>query len=346
MRALAPLAAVYGAALAAREACLEAGLRSRWALPCPVVSVGNLTMGGTSKTPLVIWLAVRLQAAGLGPGVALRGYGGDYDQVAEIVSDPGVPGAARRWGDEARLLALRLPGVPVAVARDRALAALALISAAGARSVLLDDGFQHRRLHRDLDILTLDARAPLGNGRLIPAGPLREPAAAARRARVVVLSRWSESPEAARRESESAARRLCPEATLARCSLRAAGLLTPEGDRLDSARLARDGCFAFCGIARPESFRALLLAAGVEPRGWRAYGDHHAFTPLDLDGVTAEAARLGAGWLVTTEKDAARLEGWTPRASGLAVLRVEAEVDPEEAVLKPVLEACKPVAGP
>ena len=340
MRPLAPLAALYGAAVAAREACLRHGVLSRWAIHRPVISAGNLSVGGTSKTPLVIWLAGRLGAAGRRPGIALRGYGGAYEGACERVTDPAAAGAARQWGDEACLVALRLPRAPVAVARERALAALSLVRDTGADVVILDDGFQHRRLARDLDIVLLDSRAPLGNGSLLPAGPLREPAAALRRAQVVVLSRWSESSDAQRRAAEDLVRRLHPEARLARCSLRPDGLRTLDGGALEAGRLAREGALAFCGIARPDSFHSMLEVAGVAPRGLRAFRDHHYFSTLELDALEAEAARRGARWLVTTEKDAVRLDGWRPRSARLAALRVEVEVDPEQAVLGPALASC------
>ncbi len=346
MRWLAPLAAIYGAALALPEACARAGIARRWAMPLPVVSIGNLTVGGNAKTPLVLWLIERLAAQNLAPGVALRGYAGSYTERCEIVSDPHAPHAAARWGDEACLIARRHPEVPVAVARERALAVLELHARRSIRVAILDDGFQHRRLRRDLDIVLLDTQAPFGNGRLLPAGVLREPPRALRRAHVVVLSRWDESPEPARRAAQELVRALQPGAALAHCSLRCAGFRSDTEDSVESQRLAREGLVGFCGIARPRSFRNLLRQAGAEPRLLRAFGDHHPFSALELEGLEAQADRLDALWLVTTEKDAARLGSWRPRRKRLAVLRVELEVEPEEAVLGPVRALCAPAMTP
>jgi tetraacyldisaccharide 4'-kinase len=350
--ALAPLGALYHAGLLAREALHSRAITPRWALPCPIVSVGNLTLGGNGKTPLVLWLAQKLTAAGVRPGVALRGYGGSYSSPAERVvpgeeGAAGSPEGARRWGDEACLLAARLRGVPVAVGRERALAALKLLHRTpGApppvQVILLDDGFQHRRLRRDLDIVLLDARSPLGNGRLVPAGSLREPAAALARARVVVLSRWGEAAEAERREAERLAGRLAPQASVARASMRPAGIRAAagspfSGEPIDAAQISHEGCYAFCAIARPASFEASLQAAAVRILGLRPFRDHHYFSPLELDALEAEGSRRGAAWLITTEKDAARLAGWSPRSTRLAVLRVDLDVEPAGALLDPVL---------
>ncbi len=341
VRALAPLAGVYRAALAVRERLWAAGITTRWALPQPVVSVGNLSLGGTSKTPLVIWLAERLRARGMRPGVALRGYAGAYEGAcARVPANPG-PGAARWFGDEACLIARRLQEVPVAVGRERALAALELVSAAGVNLVILDDGFQHRRLARDLDVVLLDARAPLGNGRLLPAGPLREPPSALQRARLVIFSRWDEGPAGRAAEADPcAALALAPGTRRARCRLRAAGLRGARGEPVDGARVAAEGCLAFCGVARPDSFRASLEASHVRPLRLVAFRDHHQFTPLELDGLVAQAALARAGWLVTTEKDAVRLDGWAPRGPRLAILRVDIEVEEEAVVLDAVAAAC------
>lgn len=341
MRALAPLAALYGAALAAREAALAAGALSVWRLPRPIISIGNLAVGGTGKTPVAIWLAERLRERGLRPGVALRGYGGSYEGPAERVAPRPGPGAARRWGDEACLLAHRLPETPVAVGRERALAALSLLAGGEVDVVLLDDGFQHRRLLRDLDIVLLDARRPLGNGRLLPAGPLREPPAALRRAGLIALTRWGEDPGADRRALESSASwGLDPGTPLARCRLRPAGIRSGSGEGIGTEVVAAGGCVAFCGIARPASFRETLDSLGIRPRAFAAFRDHHDFSELERGALEAEAARLRAAWLLTTEKDAVRLDGWAPRAARLAVLRVEAEMENADVVLERVLSAC------
>jgi tetraacyldisaccharide 4'-kinase len=338
---LVPLAAAHGAALRARQALIAAGVVPRWRLPRPIVSVGNLTVGGTSKTPIVLWLAGQMQQLGFRPGVALRGYGGSYEAPWALVPSPPPPGGAALYGDEACLLARRLPGMPVAVGRERALAALGLVREAGADLVILDDGFQHRRLERTVDIVLLDARAPFGNGRLLPAGPLREPPAALRRASVVVLTRRGEDPgaeESALRDS--AAWPLAPGTRLRSCRLRPSGLYDPDDRPVAIPDVERLGCIAFCGIARPASFARTLRQAGLSPAASRSFGDHHPFSALELGGLEAEAARLGAGWLVTTEKDLERLRSWSPRPARLAALRVEIEMEDARELAGEIARAC------
>ena len=333
---LSPLSWVYGAALTARNLSIASGMASRWAMPVPVISVGNLTMGGTSKTPMVLWLLDRLLASSARPGVALRGYGGSYEGDCERVPSTGKRGDAGRWGDEARMIAGRFPGVPVVVARERSLAALDLVSSAGVDAVILDDGFQHRALERHLDIVMLDSASPLGNGRLLPAGPLRERPSALRRARILVFSRWSESSDEMRRATEARLRGLVPGAAFARCSLEPAGLWSQDGGQVPAGDVTRAGCLAFCGIARPASFRRQLGHLGLEPLALRAFRDHHRYTSLELEALEAETLRRKAGWLVTTEKDLARLDGWRPRSAKLGFLRVELRVEPEEVILEPL----------
>ncbi|MGH7376234.1 MAG: tetraacyldisaccharide 4'-kinase, partial [Candidatus Methylomirabilales bacterium] len=180
----------YGTAVVARTAAYRARLLATHRVPCPVVSVGNLTAGGTGKTPCVIFLARHLQQHGFRPAILLRGYGrrgGTGLLVASAGQGLLVPAAEA--GDEASLLAEVLPGVPVILAADRVRGAEVALSRCGADLLILDDGYQHLRLQRDLDILLLDARSPFGSGALLPRGLLREPPAAADRADLVILTR-------------------------------------------------------------------------------------------------------------------------------------------------------------
>jgi tetraacyldisaccharide 4'-kinase len=276
--ALAPLGWIYGAATARR---LRRGAWER--LSVPVICVGNINAGGTGKTPTVIALASLLAARGVAAHVVSRGYGGTEEgplKVNEMVH------VASEVGDEPLLMAAF---APTWVAKDRALGAKAAI-AAGAEVILLDDGFQNPALHKDLSIIVVDAAVGFGNGRVLPAGPLREPVAAGLKRGDVILSIGNEKAQAA----------LGAEiATLPR--LQAALKPLPMGMDWQGARV-----LAFAGIGRPEKFFRSLTQEGAEIVARHSFADHAPYSSAILQRLLKEAAQKGAQ-LVTTEKDAARL---------------------------------------
>ena len=257
-----------------------------WRAPVPVICVGNLTAGGAGKTPLVAALLPRLEARGLAPHVLSRGHGGRLSGPHRVDLDRDT---AADVGDEPLMLAAL---APVWIARDRAAGARAA-AAAGAQAIVMDDGFQNPGLVKDLSILAVDAVAGFGNGRLIPAGPLREPVAEGlARADLVVLI----GPEAARRRAPTR----WP--ALAACAP-VAGEIAPLRTGLDLARMP---VVAFAGIARPEKFFATLEGLGAAVVERVAFDDHYVYPEKVLQRLSQTARRLGA-MLVTTEKDAARL---------------------------------------
>ena len=272
---LSPLAALYAAVAARRIA--RAGMR----VGVPVICVGNLTVGGTGKTPMAIALAQRLIERGRAPHILSRGHGGRLEGPIRV--DPARHDAGE-VGDEPLLLAAF---APTWVARDRVAAAEVAI-AAGAEVLILDDGFQNPGLAKDLSIVMVDAEAGFGNGRVLPAGPLREPVASGlMRADVVVLV--------------GEGRITLPDA---RKTVHAT--LGPVQTGMDWTGLP---VFAFAGIGRPEKAFETLRALGADLRGTEALADHQSLTPSLLRRLSASAAALSAQ-LVTTEKDAVRL----PRA--------------------------------
>jgi len=233
-------------------------------------------------------------------------------------------------GDEPVMLAAALPGVPVIVARRRADGAALAADRFGARSVILDDGFQHRALARDLDLVMVDGMDPFGSGHLLPAGPLREPLAALRRAAVLVVHGGggeSASERAARRAIEEAAARHCPGAPILHARSRAASLVeAATGREMPLASLAGRPVACFAGIARPGRFFADARAAGADVRLERSFTDHHVFDDRDVQELSSAAREAGAAWLLTTEKDLARLGAGASRLSSLHALRIELDV--------------------
>lgn len=308
---LAALAVPYAVASAGRNLLYDAGWLRQSLATVPIVSVGNLTLGGTGKTPLVAWVARQLMADGLAPAIVSRGYASRELQAS----------------DEAKELALVLPGVPHVADRNR-VAAAARAAALGADVVVLDDGFQHRRLRRDLDILAIDATDPFGCDRLVPRGLLRESLAGLGRADAVVLTR-ADRITADRREAIRTTvlhhRRGRPviwlETRHAPVATRTANGAVAPLDALRGGRVA-----AFCGIGNPAAFRHTLVGLGAEVVGFRSFADHHHYTPDDLASLAAWAAAAGADSLVTTLKDLVRIE--RSRLGDLPLAAVEIALEP------------------
>lgn len=313
----------YALATRLRNAAFDRGLARIQRLPCRVICVGNLTLGGTGKTPTVLWLAELLLAAGRRVAVISRGYGGAGG--VRVVSDGrSLLAGWQAAGDEPVLLASRLAGVPVVVGADRVAAGRLALEEFGSELLLLDDGFQHRRLHRDGDLVLLDAADPFGGGRLFPRGRLREDPRALRRAHAVLVTRAESGPAEPIRER---LRRIAPALPVAWGVHRPAGLVDcRSGELSEAGRLRGLRLVALAGIARPESFRQSLERAGLPPAGFLAYPDHHPYGPADLAEVARMARGCRAEGLVTTEKDAVRLAGRIPEGLPAYALRIRLEI--------------------
>jgi tetraacyldisaccharide 4'-kinase len=291
----------YGAGARLHRTAYERGWLRAARLPCRVVSVGSPTVGGSAKTPLAAWLAGALQHRGRRVVLASRGYGRRGHEAVTIVSDGrALQCSAAEAGDEPLLLAAHAPGVPVLVGARRDVVGRRAIAAFGAEVIVLDDGFHHHRLERDVDVLALDGRAGLGNGRVLPRGPLREPLATIRRAHALVTV---DGPLPAADEERLA--RVAPGLQRV-AAVRAPRSLRPLGGGAPRPPHALRGWDVgmFCGIARPASFRRTLESLGARVVTERTFPDHHRYAPRDLRA-------LGGAhpvW-VTTEKDAVKLDG-------------------------------------
>jgi tetraacyldisaccharide 4'-kinase len=316
------LSAVYGAAATWRRRWYAGSASRTRHLSRPVISIGNLRVGGTGKTPAAACIARLLLDRGERPAILSRGY-------ARRTAGPGVTVVSDRdrvlsdvahSGDEPMLLARALPGVPVLVCPDRYLAGCAAETKFGATVHLLDDGFQHVKLARDVDLLLADPGDL--DDRVLPAGRLREPIANASVADAVIVP--GEGPDAARAVAERLGVREAFAMT------RRLGSLWMLRDR--DARPAADApLFAMAGIARPERFFDDLRVAGLNVVGTMVFADHHAFTPGDLSRIDAAARSSGAAAVVTTEKDAVRLEGLDLGAVPFAAIPLQTRIEPAEA---------------
>jgi tetraacyldisaccharide 4'-kinase len=315
---LAPLSWAWGAGAWLDRHARGARFRAPVRLPCRVVSVGSLVVGGSGKTPAAAWIAAQLRARGHAVALASRGHGRVDRSRVRVVSDGRRLRATdpAETGDEPLVLAAHAPGVPVLVGRERAAVGQHAIALFGADAIVLDDGFQHHALARDLEIVTFDGSG-LGSGHLLPRGPLRERLAELRRADAVLVvdgplpERDAERLEAAAPRARWFSARRRPSALRALAS----------GASVEPAWLAGRALGVLAGLARPASFRHTVESLGAVVVAERAFADHHRYRPRDLRGLSAQAPL----W-VTTEKDAVKiLPSWT-EGIDLRVLALELDV--------------------
>ncbi|MEP6801005.1 MAG: tetraacyldisaccharide 4'-kinase [Acidobacteriota bacterium] len=314
---MSPLSALYDRILEARAERYATGRSRSSRLSRPVISVGNLTVGGTGKTPFVLHLAERFLLQGRRPAILSRGYGRRSRDVVVVSKGDGPLVGPEEGGDEPVLLAERLRGAIVVVAPRRADAARSA-EAFAPDVFLLDDGFQHLSVRRDLDLLLLDASDPFGAGRYPPFGRLREPLSALRRADGYVFTRSSAGHPTP--DEVSTVVRANPAAPVFTARIFPEGLTAPSG--ASAARPER--ALAVCGIATPASFLGSLAAIGIDPAEWLVFPDHRRYSERDVRRIVAAAKRSESAAVVTTEKDAVKLAGRLPLP--LLTLRLKVEV--------------------
>lgn len=276
-----------------------------------VVSIGNLTTGGTGKTPLVIWLANALIQKGISCAVLTRGY------------------KTRRGtlSDEPALLARACGGAAVVVDADRAAGAQKAIEKHQAQVLILDDGFQHRRLKRDLDILAIDATCPFGFGKMLPAGLLREPIRSIERADAAVITRFDQAGEEQVAGIQEQIRRMQPQIEILRAVHRHMEARTLKAPPKRTEELRGKKVFVFCGIGNPGAFLKSVETLGCIPAGNEFFNDHHPYTPEDLGRILSQAKKLGAELILTTEKDWVKAALLAPEKSEIPLLYLTMELE-------------------
>jgi tetraacyldisaccharide 4'-kinase len=298
-------------------------------LPAKVISIGNLTLGGTGKTPAVIAVAQEAKKRGYSPCILTRGYKGKAKDISFVSRGEGPLLSPIEAGDEAFLMAQILEGTPVVKGTDRyksGLFALDNLYSKPHKGVLpavpiskgvlpyaptnssplfiLDDGFQHWKLHRDVDVLLIDATNPFGNERLFPEGIMREPFSAMKRAHVIVITKADMAIEGAVTAMTRKIKQHNQEAPIFTASHKPAGLIYASGETRGLDTLRDKKIYAFSGIANPAYFKTTLTSAGGRIAGFMNFRDHHNYSRKDLDKIKAEAAGLD---IVTTEKDLVKL---------------------------------------
>jgi tetraacyldisaccharide 4'-kinase len=318
-------AVLYGGAVSVRNRCYD----YEWArrrLPCPVISVGNLEVGGTGKTTCVEYLAAHLASQGRRVAILSRGYGatraGRPSWLSvhgdELLIDGGTR-SARHLPDEPQLLARHLPGVPVVIGPRRMASGELAFERFHSNVLLLDDGFQHRRLHRDLDVVLISARMPLGGWPLLPRGPMREPLSSVARADVIIVTKVDRSRDVAAALQERLralnARALIATAMHEPHALRQA----PSGAALSLEHLQQARVCLLSSVGDPEGFEQTVTGLGATVAAHAAFPDHHRYRLQDWRRVVERAAEVPAAAIVTTEKDAVRLAPLLAEAAGAAV---------------------------
>ena len=275
----------------------------------PIVSVGNITLGGTGKTPMVEWIARWYRSRGLRLAILSRGYGGSAGM-----------------NDEGLVLEGNLPDVPHLQGADRVALAKIAVEELETEVLVLDDGFQHRRLARDLDIVLLDALDPFGMGRIFPRGLLREPIGSLRRAGVVVLSRADLVDESVRKAIVAEAERRAGPLRWAFARHAPLDLMDASGESFSLAETQDRKVAAFCGIGNPEGFRRTLGGLDVELIDFRAFPDHHAYQASDVASLAEWCRTLGVDLALTTQKDLVKLRVSSLGGVALRALRIGLEV--------------------
>ena len=294
-------------------------------LDVTVISVGNITVGGTGKTPLVEAIARFVQKQGKKVVIQSRGYGRRSHGTLIASDGKNSPVPPELAGDEPYLLAKKLPGVPIMVGSDRLTATRQAIKMFHPDVVILDDAFQHRRIGRDLDIVLLDTRKPWGNGRLLPAGPLREIPANINRASLIVLTR-SDDPEITNQRLKTL--RALTDIPVIRSEHRPVEWVDVHMRKVHLLQhLHNQNLVAFSGIGHPDSFIDTLKAIEIEPSVVIHFRDHHWYTAKDMIKIERTALKIGATALITTEKDGVRIIGIKELDLPIYCLRIECIMD-------------------
>jgi tetraacyldisaccharide 4'-kinase len=307
------LSKAYGAGVRLRRDGYALGFLKPKKLPCTVISIGNLTTGGTGKTPMTLYVAERVRQLGCRVAVISRGYKGAAEKSGGIVSDGNAilmdPNTA---GDEPFLLAASLKGIPVLVGHDRYKSGMKAINRFQTEVVILDDAFQHLALFRDLNLLLLDSTAPFGNGHLLPRGTLREPAAALRFSDALVMTRSPQpfcNPTAPWANARPVFCAIHEPFVAFKFSARDNLAFQTHEPFSGNDILIGKRVYAFSGIAHNDDFQKTLRKMGADVRGFQGFSDHHFYLDQDIQAILKAAVNAGATSLAFTEKDLARMHG-------------------------------------
>ncbi len=304
-----PFSPLYSAAMRLRSALYSRRFFRRYQMEVPVISIGNLTMGGTGKTPIVSCLATFLQEQGYKPAIISRGYGGAAGNKVNVVSDGDkIYLDAEQAGDEPRLMAETLPGIPVLTGIVRALPCRHAIHTLGCNILLLDDGFQHLAVERDINLVLFSAESLAGNSRVFPGGDLREPVIALQRCDAFLLTGTTTANKERAERFAALLQSRFPDKPVFFSSYTPGEVRDEKENKSLPLTALPTPVFGFCGIARPEAFRQTLAEQGISLSGFTALKDHQHYTPRLLQQLQKEARASGARGMITTAKDMVKLK--------------------------------------
>jgi len=296
-------------------------------LPCPVISVGNIAVGGTGKTPCVIMLAQMLQSHGFKPAILSRGYGGSSTKSVNIVADgKNILLDSKTAGDEPFLMAQSLKSIPVLVGPQRIKTGKSAINQFGANVLICDDAMQHRQIFRDINLVLLDSQDPLGNGHVLPRGKLRESIAGLKRASALLLTRTDEIPK-----TDNINKKLSQivNAPIFTSIHKLKDVIKGDySDKWPIAGLKGKKVCAFCGIAKPDSFKKSLLAAGCNILSLDTFPDHHKYSRTEMKIIKNKFYNCKADLIITTQKDGMRLQKLPEFLNMFYMLCIELEIIP------------------
>jgi len=352
-----PFSFAYGAIVALRNQLYDRGILKQVQLPCPVISIGNITAGGTGKTPMTVLTANGLKARGFRPAVLSRGYGGRLTTSGNIVSaGAGILLSPEEAGDEPVLIATATPGIPMLTGPDRFVSGKLAIEKFGVDVLVLDDAFQHRRLFRNVNIVLLDEDRFFGNGRLLPAGPLRELPAALNRADLIVKTGTSRGEKEWKKTGvpkgtpvfraryqpleiiQGKDKSLPLINSVPGRSVETIQVQGNNNQTFPPGALRDKKLYAFTGIAAPDKFRNTLEELGAKIIKFLAFPDHYFYKQDDVQAIAEEAKALNAEMVITTEKDGVKLLEFQDFYREIAVLRVRLQIEPDEGTFLETIE--------
>jgi len=334
--ALYAVSLAYGAGQKFRACAYRQRVIPSRRLPCKVICVGNITVGGTGKTPMTMYLAQKIKQLGYKTAIVSRGYRGSAESRGGIVGDgKSIYMGPEQAGDEPYLIARSLKAVPVIIGKNRYESGMLAVKQFQPDVIVLDDGFQHLRLKRDIDLVLLDHASPFGNARLLPRGILREPISSLTRSTACILTRYQTGTNQPVKSAIELIKEYAPPGRVFTAShvpyyytIKAGEQFSVNGAAKQNSgsqisQLTKDPVFGFSGIARNTDFQNTVKNIGFNTTGFLEFSDHHRYSAHDLETIQSQAKTAGSRRLVTTEKDLVRLSPQNPFAMELIVIGIK-----------------------